>query len=91
MPVAPDLTMKLTKSIGSQNAEAGDMVIILQRPYAHLEAEMRRTFNNGNNARVIIDRRMGERRGPTKDMRDDRRRSDRRATKDQLLEVVINT
>jgi hypothetical protein len=90
MPVFPDLAMKISKSVGSLK-EAEDMAIIIQRPYAHLEKEMRRTFSNGNKARVIIDRRMGERRGFVKDMSNDRRRSDRRATKEELPEVVINT
>jgi hypothetical protein len=90
MHLSHDLAMKISKSVGSLK-EAEGMVIIIQRPYAHLEEEMRKTFSNGNKARVIIDRRMGERRGPAKEMSNERRRSDRRATKEQLLEVIINT
>ncbi|MGM0426932.1 MAG: hypothetical protein ACQEQ7_06815 [Thermodesulfobacteriota bacterium] len=90
MPPLPDLAMKISRTAAPHEGGAGEMVIIIQRPYAHLEKELRRTFGNGNKTRVIIDRRMGERRGRGEAVAEDRRWRDRRAHKEQLLEVVIN-
>ncbi len=67
-----NLGMNISLAGFRKDESAGDMVVIIQRPYAHLEKEMRRTF--GSTARVIVDRRMGERRGPGKAPSEDRRR-----------------
>jgi hypothetical protein len=89
MSFLPDLAMTFSRAAAPREGDAGEMVIIIQRPYAHLEKELLRTFGNGNKTRVVIDRRMGERRGRAEAVAEDRRWKDRRAQKEQLLELVI--
>jgi len=92
MSLSTDLAMKISRAAAPGGpGGAGKTLIIIQRPYAHLEKELRRTFGNGNNTRVIIDRRMGERRGRMESLSDDRRQGDRRAESELLLELVISS
>jgi hypothetical protein len=41
---------------------AGAISIIIQRPYGYLEEELRGTFDGQEDIKVIVDRRLGERR-----------------------------
>jgi len=90
MPLLSDLAMKISRTSAPHEGGAEEMVIIIQRPYAHLEKELRRTFRNGNETSVIIDRRMGERRSRTEPVTEDQRQGDRRAQRELLLELVIS-
>ena len=60
------------------------------RPHADLQEELHKTFKGEKDVKVIVDRRYGERRTSRKPVVKERRRSDQRRTKEQLVEVVIS-
>ena len=62
----------------------------IRRPYAHLEAELRRAFEGEENVKVIVDRRYRERRMSRQSVPAERRRGDRRTPKEELVEVVMS-
>jgi hypothetical protein len=68
---------------------AGKMSIIIQRPYAYLKEQLRRTFEREEDVNVIVDRRNRERRASEEPFAAERRRGDRRRLKEQLVEVIV--
>ena len=67
------------------------MTIVIQRPYARLEKELRNAFKGDNDVKVILERRSRERRKSTKEVEIDRRMAERRRPKEELVEVAIST
>ena len=63
--------------------------IVIRRPYAHLEDEVRRVFAGREDVKVVVDRRSGERRATQQPVSVERRRADRRRAKEELVEVLI--
>jgi len=74
---------------GGSAQSSGRMLLIVRRPYAHLEDRLRRAFGGRDDVAVITDRRRGQRRVSDRLVTMDRRRGDRRLRKEELLEVVI--
>ncbi len=67
------------------------MLIIIRRPYAFLEAELRRAFEEQGDVQVVVDRRIRERRTSPQVVAVDCRRTDRRTVvKEEVVEVVIS-
>jgi hypothetical protein len=62
--------------------------IVIRRPYAHLEAELR-PFEEEGEIKVFVDKRHGERRVMEQRSPVERRASDRRRAAEELLDVVI--
>jgi hypothetical protein len=73
---------------GSGHNPAG-MRLIVKRPYAHLADRLRRAFQEREDVEVIIDRRRGQRRMSDRPVQAEQRRTDRRTSKEEILEVVI--
>jgi hypothetical protein len=67
------------------------MSIIVRHPYAFLEKELRSVFKGQEDVTVIVDRRYAERRVKVQPVPMERRRADRRRSKEQLLEVLVST
>lgn len=88
----PKFSLRIAKkSLSSEESEIKSTIVI-QQPYAHLEDELRTVFKGQEDVKVILDRRYGERRIRPKDVTTvDRRKSDRRNPKEDLVEVVIST
>ena len=63
--------------------------IVIRRPYAHLEDEVRRVFAGREDVKVVVDRRSGERRATQQSVSVERRRADRRRAKEELVEVLV--
>jgi len=61
------------------------------RPYAHLERELRNTFKEEDDVKVILDKRYEERRTSQQAVEVERRHADQRQPKEELVEVVIST
>ncbi len=66
------------------------MTIVVMRPYAHIEKELRNAFKGEEDVKVIVDKRNGERRKNTKAVGAERRKDDRRRPKEELAEVAIS-
>jgi hypothetical protein len=62
--------------------------IVIRRPYAHLEAELR-PFEEQGDIKVLVDKRHGERRLREHVSPVERRAADRRKAAEELLDVVI--
>jgi len=87
----PKFSMRIAKkSLSSEESEIKSIIVVQQlRP--HLEKELRTAFKGQEDVKVILDRRYGERRKRPKAITVDRRKSDRRSPKEDLVEVVIST
>ena len=83
--------MKINKKESLSEQIAGAMIIVIQKPYARLEKELRNTFKGDDDVKVIVDRRAEERRKGTKEVAADRRMAERRQPKEELVEVAIST
>ena len=68
---------------------AARMLLIVRRPYAHLEERLRRAFQGRGDVEVLPDRRRGERRRNPRTVEEERRRVERRTSKEEIVEVVI--
>lgn len=90
MDFLPDFLVRILRATPRPDEGPGKMFIIIRRPYAYLEAELRRTFAGQEDVEIIVDRRAPER--PTTQPRAEaeRPRDDRRMPKEQILEVVIS-
>ena len=87
-----DFQIKISKE--AQSLIKGDgikSIIVIRQPYAHLENELRNVFKGQDDVKVILDKRHGERRKESKAVAADRRKSDQRTPKEDLVEVVIST
>ncbi|HEY1303139.1 MAG TPA: hypothetical protein VGF24_06300 [Vicinamibacterales bacterium] len=62
-----------------------DTYLVLRRPFAHLEEELRRIAD----VTVIVDRRERDRRDASARIHDEQRRAERRSRRDELGELVI--
>jgi len=74
----------------SEEEGTGAMTIIVQRPYAHLKKQLHRTFTGVKGVTVIVDRRYRERRKTALPAEKERRSSDRRIPKQELIRVVLS-
>jgi hypothetical protein len=86
----PGFLIKFRKATNRLGQEIGVMSIIIRRPYAHLEEEIRNTFKGQEGVRVLVDQRNGDRRKDTRPVKHERRKVDRRRAKYEVLEVVIS-
>lgn len=67
----------------------GRVYLIIHRQHAYLEEGLRQAFEGHEAVKVIVDRRSGERRTSREPVAVERRRTDRRGPKEELLQVVI--
>jgi hypothetical protein len=65
------------------------MYVVLRRPYAYLQDPLQRAFEGQEDIQVMVDRRQRERRQVSQPAPSDRRRADRRAPTEELLQIVI--
>jgi len=86
-----DLLIRITKAAKSSEKRSGITYIVIRRPYAYLEKELRSTFKEQEDVKIIVDRRISERPNIQQAVKLERRRSDRRRPKEQIIEVVIRT
>ena len=83
--------IKILKSSQESGEGTDQMCIIIHRPYAYLAAELKNFFKGQADVTVKVDRRYQERRTKKESCLSERRRTDRRKSKEELLEVVIST
>ena len=83
--------LRIAKATQLSDEEHRRMDIIIRQPYAHLEEELRTTFEGQKDVNVILDRRFDDRRAITQPVETDRRKSGRRMQKEELVQVVISS
>ena len=90
MSSMPGFLMRIAKASFPPEQGVGMMSIVIRRPYAFLEKELRSTFEGQEDVKVIVDRRYGERRTSQQMVALERRCADRRRPKEELVEVVLS-
>jgi hypothetical protein len=85
----PGLQLKIGKATVQPEQGAGTISMIIQRPYVYLKAQLRRAFEPEGDVNIIVDRRYRERRASRQPFAAERRRVDRRTSKEQLVEVIL--
>jgi hypothetical protein len=83
--------MRIVKNTNLSKEGAGIMTIVVMRPYAKLEKELRSTFKGQKEVNVILDRRYEERRKIEQAIEIERRQAEQRRQKEELVEVVLST
>jgi hypothetical protein len=58
----PGFLLGIARLTSPAGGGAGAISIIIRRPYGYLEEESRATFDGQEDVKVIVDRRLGERR-----------------------------
>ena len=86
----PGFLLRIAKATSSLEGGAGAMTVIIRRPYAFLEKELRSGFEGQEDVKVIVDRRYRERRTKIQPVEIEHRRADRRRTKEALVEVLLS-
>ena len=82
MSIPPKFLMSIAKLAQSSEEGSGTMTIVIWRPYAHLEKELRSAFKGEDDVKVILDKRYEDRRKRLQTVAKDRRKADRRRPKD---------
>ena len=90
MSILEGFLLKILKSAPISKEEAGQMNIIVRRPYDYLATDLLRVFNGQEDVKVKVDSRYGQRRTKKEPFSDERRLDDRRRKKETLVEVVIS-
>ncbi len=91
MSFLPKFLLKIVKAVPPSEEKVGIMSIIIQRPYSHLEKELRSVFKGEKDVNIIVDRRSGERRTSQQAVEVERRHADQRQPKEELIKAVIST
>ena len=91
MSIPPKFLMSIAKAAHLSEEGSGTMTIVIWRPYAHLEKELRSAFKGVEDVKVILDRRYEERRKSKEPVTVECRQADRRRSKAELIEIVIST
>jgi hypothetical protein len=86
---APGFLLNVVHVTDRLHHNPGRMLLIVRRQYAHLEHRLRQVFEGRDDVQVILDRRHGERRARRRADQPERRRADRRTSKEQILEIVL--
>jgi hypothetical protein len=90
MSQLPGFLLRIAKATSSLEGGPGVMSIIIRRPYAFLEKELRSAFEGQKDVEVMVDRRYRERRTRRQAVESERRRADRRRPKEELVEVLLS-
>ena len=91
MEFLPTFLVTILRATPPPDEGRGKMVIVIRRPYAYLEAELRAAFEGQEDVQVIVDRRTRERRTMQQPVEVERRRRvEARTPKEEILGVVIS-
>ena len=90
MSIFPSFIMTIIKATALPAQADGMMSIIIQRPYAFLEKELKSAFKGQKDVRVLVNGRYGDRREKTQSTTTERRREDRRRPKEELVQVLLS-
>ncbi len=91
MEFLPGIVVSVVRARGNPGPEPGrgTMYLIIRPAHAYLEETLRQAFEGQENVKIIVDRRSGERRTTNRAVASERRRADRRKSKEPLVEVVV--
>ena len=81
--------MRISKATTATQRGVAKMFIVIRRPYAYLQKELSTEFRGQEDVRVMVDRRIGERRKRRQLVSLERRQAERRSTKEELVHIVL--
>lgn len=81
--------LRILDATPGPNQRRGVMYLIIHRPYVHLEERFRRAFEGQEDVKIIVDRRRGDRRTERRPFAVERRKADRRGSKEEVVDVVV--
>jgi len=81
--------MRMLKSLKPSTRAAGQTIVVVHRAFVSLIPDLLNVFKGDPDVQVIADRRCGERRTKKEPVSLDRRRTERRERKAELLEVIF--
>lgn len=90
MPSLPVFLVKILRATARSGGTPPGMCIVIRRPYADLEQELRHAFEGQDDVQILVDRRHGERRRRPDAVDLDRRRAERRKPADEIVEVTFS-
>jgi hypothetical protein len=90
MSIIPNFLMTIVKATALPAQTEQGMSIIIQRPYAFLEQELKSAFKGQEDVKVIVNGRYGDRREKTQPTTKERRRIDRRRPQEELVQVLLS-
>ncbi len=82
--------LRVLKSGSFSKEGVGQMNIVVPQAYAHLVSELRRVFKGQGDVNIKVDDRQGERRERRGSFSDERRRAERRRTREILVEAIVS-
>ncbi len=77
--------MNIRRTTARPDEGRAKMIIVIRRPYAYLEAELRSVFEGQDDGEIIVDRRVSQ-----QPVELERRQVGWRRPKEEILEVVIS-
>lgn len=90
MSFLPAFLVRILKAAAHPEEGREKICIVIRRPYAYLQEELRQGFEGQGDAHVIVDRRSGERRAGREPVTVERRQADQRRAQQEIVEVVIS-
>jgi hypothetical protein len=90
MNFLPGFLVRILKAAAHAEEGREKMFIVVRRPYAYLQAELRQGFEGQGDVHVLVDRRSGNRRAGQEAVTVKRRQADRRRAQQEIVEVVIS-
>lgn len=92
MSILEGFLLKILRSDPISKEDAGQMNIIVRRPYDYLETELLKVFKGQKDIKVKVDRRRyGRIRTKQEPFSYERHQAEKRRQKETLIEVVIST
>ena len=90
MSFLPSFLVRILKAATHPEEGQEKMCIVVHRPYAFLQEELRQGFEGQDDVHVIVDKRSGERRAEREPVPVERRQTDRRRAQPEIVSVVIS-
>lgn len=86
----PEFKIRIARETHTPEEKPGIMTIVIFQPYVHLVKELKNAFKGKEDVKVILDRRIEERRKIDEAVEKEQRRGDRRKPKQGIAEVTIS-
>ena len=90
MSFLPSFLVRILKAATHPEEAREKRCIVVHRPYAYLQEELRQGFEGQGEVHVIVDKRSGEQRAEREPVMVERRQTQRRRAQQEIAEVVIS-
>jgi hypothetical protein len=81
--------MNFFKMAASSGMHIGKTCVVVRQPYMHLKKDLEKVFEGQTDVKVVVDMRTEDRRRGDTPVAQDRRLSDRRKEKPEMVQAVV--